>query len=69
MGGPIVRIGELMMKYISAGFKSRQEYLDSLAVEFNVDYSTVYFMASRLGADEDFRGLVEYLEESQFENA
>ena len=52
-----------MSIYTENGFKNRKDYLNNLADEFGVDVGTVYQLASILGADEDFDGLVTSLED------
>lgn len=51
--------------YQDYGYKSRRDYLDSLAEDFGVDKQTVYAMASILGSTEDFDGLVTALEDGE----
>lgn len=52
-----------MSIYTDNGYKNRKDYLNNLADEFGVDVDTVYQLASILGADEDFDGLVTSLED------
>ena len=47
--------------YKAAGFANRREYLESLCEEF--DREKVFILASMLGANEDFDGLVTMLED------
>lgn len=51
--------------YQDYGYKSRRDYLDSLAEDFGIDKQTVYAMASILGSTEDFGGLVTALEDGE----
>lgn len=51
--------------YQDYGYKSRRDYLDSLAQDFGIDKQTVYAMASILGSNEDFDGLVTALEDGE----
>ena len=54
-------IRKLHMKesiYTDNGYRNRNDYLKSLADEFNVPLSTVKDLSNILGADEDFDGLV-----------
>lgn len=44
--------------YVMNGFKNREDYLASLAWDYDCDIDTVYMMADLLGPDEDFDGLV-----------
>lgn len=48
--------------YTDNGYKNRNDYLKSLADEFNVPLSTVKELSDILGADEDFDGLVSELD-------
>jgi hypothetical protein len=52
-----------MTVYEEFGFANRREYLDSLALELNLDRDTVHLMALMLGPSEDFDGLVTSLED------
>jgi len=52
-----------MSYYTDNGFKNRQDYLDSLAEDFELDRETVYMMADLLGESEDFDGLITSLED------
>lgn len=49
--------------YVARGFKSREDYLDSLADEYGVPKVLVYSLAELLGPNEDFDGLIIALEE------
>jgi hypothetical protein len=49
--------------YTENGYKNRKNYLKNLAEEYDVSYSTVANIASILGPDEDFDGLVTTLED------
>lgn len=48
-------------EYTANGYKNRRDYLESLAEDY--DRSTVFFLASVLGANEDFDGLITALED------
>lgn len=52
-----------MSTYKENGYESRRDYLDSLAEDFGIDKQTVYSLASLLGSNEDFDGLVTALED------
>lgn len=52
-----------MSIYTEQGYDSRRDYLDSLADDFGIDKTTVYTLASLLGPNEDFDGLVTALED------
>lgn len=45
------------------GFKNRNAYLSSLALNYSVDEEVVYNLADMLGPSEDFDGLVIALED------
>lgn len=49
--------------YKENGYANRKEYLDELAEEYGVDNETVYTLASTLGKNEDFDGLISALED------
>lgn len=49
--------------YVELGFRTRREYLVSLADEHGVDVQTVFTLADLLGPDEDFDGLVTSIED------
>ena len=48
--------------YQEHGFNNREYYLKDLAEGYDMDYSTVKFLADLLGESEDFDGLVSALE-------
>ena len=52
--------------YNERGFNTRREYLESLAVEYDVDEDVVFALASFLGANEDFDGLITSLEDCDY---
>jgi hypothetical protein len=56
-----------MSIYQENGYENRKDYLLALSYDMNVDYETVTFIASMLGADEDFDGLVTTLEDYGYE--
>ena len=49
--------------YQENGYKSRKDYLQSLAEEYDVDYQTVTCLAALLGSSEDFDALVSAVED------
>lgn len=49
--------------YKQHGYKDRDSYLDSLAVEYGVAKMLVYSLAEMLGPNEDFDGLINALED------
>jgi hypothetical protein len=52
--------------YIENGYQSRKDYLISLSDDFGVDKSVVFSIASMLGSEEDFDGLVSMLEDYEY---
>jgi hypothetical protein len=52
-----------MSIYIDEGYKGREDYLLSLAEEFELDAELVFELAKVLGESEDFDGLVVTLED------
>ena len=55
-----------MSVYIENGYKNRKDYLNSLCEDYGVSPNEVYVLASILGADEDFDGLVIALEDMEY---
>lgn len=51
--------------YQENGYKNRKDYLNYLSEEFNVPITTVLSLASLLGPNEDFDGLVMALEDAE----
>jgi hypothetical protein len=49
--------------YTDEGYQSRRDYLECLAEDMGVHVETVFMLASMLGPDEDFDGLVTSLED------
>lgn len=49
--------------YQENGYTNRRDYLMSLAEDFDIDTQTVFTLASILGPNEDFDGLVTSLED------
>ena len=49
--------------YQENGYKSRKDYLQNVAEEFDVPYSLVSATAAMLGPSEDFDGLITMLED------
>lgn len=52
-----------MTSYTDNGYESRKDYLNTLAEEYDLPRRTVYELASVLGPNEDFDGLVTTLED------
>ena len=44
--------------YVRNGYENRRDYLKSLAAEYDIDLNIVHELASMLGSNEDFDGLV-----------
>ena len=44
--------------YKKNGYENRKDYLNQLAEEYEIDLNTVYAVASILGPNEDFDGLI-----------
>lgn len=55
-----------MSVYTREGYRSRHEYLSSVAGDYGVDVGTVYAIADALGSSEDFDGLISALEDYAF---
>lgn len=53
-----------MSIYIQEGYKSRRDYLDTLAADYGLPTATVYALAGILGSSEDFDGLICALEDA-----
>ncbi len=53
--------------YVANGFKDRLTYLEHLARKFDVPMMTVKRAAVLLGSDEDFDGLVSFLNDYSVE--
>lgn len=49
--------------YQQNGFKNRTEYLESVADDYGVDILIVRGLAGVLGPEEDFDGLISFLED------
>lgn len=52
-----------MSIYQENGYKSRKDYLQSLAAEYDVDYQSVACLAALLGSGEDWDALVTAVED------
>jgi hypothetical protein len=50
--------------YLENGYKNRTDYLKSLAEDYGMSLDTVYALASMLGSNEDFDGLITELEDA-----
>jgi hypothetical protein len=53
-------------RYISQGYKDRDDYLDALAGDRGIDPFVVNMMAGMLGESEDFDGLVSELDDLEY---
>lgn len=49
--------------YQENGFANRRDYLENLAFDYGMDKNEVFTIASLLGKDEDFDGLVSMLDD------
>jgi hypothetical protein len=52
-----------MSIYTENGYESRRDYLECLADDLGMGAETVFFVASLLGASEDFDGLLSMLDD------
>lgn len=52
-----------MNVYELNGYQNRREYLESLAEEYGLEFKEVAMVAALLGSEEDFDGLVTYIED------
>lgn len=59
----IINIENITFRYKDKGFNSRDEYLDSLADNYDIEETPVYALADILGPEEDFDGLVTSIED------
>ena len=51
--------------YNQRGYKNRKDYLVSIADEYGIEESTVFFVANMLGEAEDFDGLISTIEDGE----
>jgi len=51
--------------YQREGYKNRKDYLECMAVDYSVPLDIVYALASMLGEDEDFDGLISSLDDAE----
>ena len=51
--------------YQKEGYKNREDYLECLAADYCVPLDVVYALASVLGENEDFDGLISSLEDAE----
>jgi hypothetical protein len=56
-----------MTIYQENGYENRKAYLIDLADSYGLDQSIVFALADMLGTNEDFDGLVNALEDIQYE--
>lgn len=52
--------------YNEHGYADREEYLQSLAEDYDSDYESIKVLADMLGEEEDFDGLVTCLDYNNF---
>lgn len=50
--------------YLDAGYRDRSSYLQAVADDYGMPYHKVFQIASLLGSNEDFDGLLSTLEEA-----
>lgn len=53
-----------MNLYQQKGFTSRRDYLECIAYDYGFDISVVFALASVLGSNEDFDGLLSALDDA-----
>ena len=51
--------------YKQRGYRNRKDYLVSIADEYGIEESTVFFVANILGEAEDFDGLISTIEDGE----
>jgi hypothetical protein len=68
LAGRICWKGKPVSIWTDNGYTSRRDYLNTLAEEHGIARATVYNLASLLGPDEDFDGLVTTLEDYADQN-
>lgn len=44
--------------YERNGYEDRNHYLEELALDYGLDFDSVYFLAQMLGEEDDFDGLI-----------
>lgn len=52
-----------MTMYEENGYSNREDYLKSLSEDFDMEYKDVLMLATTLGEEEDFDGLITVLED------
>lgn len=52
-----------MSVYTENGYKNRKDYLENLAEDYGIPTEIVFSIASMLGPNEDFDGLISSLED------
>lgn len=53
--------------YVENGYKNRKHYLQCMSEDYGVPLEVVYSLASVLGKEEDFDGLISALEDAEGE--
>jgi hypothetical protein len=53
-------------RYVTHGYKNRDDYLESLAQDFGISRMAVSAIADTLGPSEDFDGLLSELEDFSY---
>ena len=54
-----------MSVYTENGYENRKDYLKCLSEDYGVPLDVIYSLASMLGSNEDFDGLVNALEDAE----
>lgn len=54
--------------YKENGYESREDYLQNLSYDYDIDLDVVYALADMLGPEEDFDGLVVAVQDAMNEN-
>ena len=55
-----------MSIYTDNGYENRRDYLESVALEYDVPEDIVFAVASMLGPSEDFDGLISTIEDYEY---
>ena len=61
-----MKMEKITCPYLLKGFNNRMEYLENLADEYGVVLHYVVSLAQMLGPEEDFDGLVTYVDDISF---
>ena len=58
-----LHLGGFMNIYQENGYENRRDYLENLALDYGIEKTEVFTIASLLGRDEDFDGLVSMVDD------